>query len=77
MTDQLRVLRDGSGEAADVYLGFLDAINHQDLEAAERFVDVGRYRECRLPGGFVPWTGAKASLQEIWQGLPDLRVELR
>lgn len=78
MTAQPRVLRDGAGEAADVYLGFLEAINHQDLDAAERFVDVGRYREdcVGFTGGFVPWTEAKASLQKIWQGLPDLRVEL-
>jgi len=55
---------------ADVYRGFLDAVNRQDLTAAEQFVDVVRYREncVGFTHGFVAWEEAK--------GLPDLHVDL-
>ncbi len=37
-----------------------------------------RYREncVGFTKGFVDWTQAKASIQQVWKGLPDLRVEL-
>src|SRR5215470_9288283 len=64
--------------ATHVYQGFIDAANRQDLEAAAQFVDVQRYREncVGFTRGFVGWDDAKASLREVWKGLPNLRVEL-
>jgi xylose isomerase len=38
--------------AAEVYRGFIEAVNRQDLEAAGRFVDAARYRENCV--GFTP-----------------------
>jgi predicted ester cyclase len=66
-----------TGTAA-VYQGFIDAVNRQDLDAAARFVDAGRYREncIGFTRGFVDWEAAKASVRQVWKGLPDLRVEL-
>jgi len=63
---------------AEVYRGFLDAVNRQDLEAAEQFVDVVRYREncVGFTKGFVAWDEAKASVRTVWKGLPDLHVDL-
>jgi predicted ester cyclase len=63
---------------AEVYRGFIEAVNRQDLEAAERFVDATRYREncVGFTHGFVGWDQAKASVRQVWKGLPDLRVEL-
>ena len=64
--------------AADVYRGFIDAVNRQDLEAAARFVDAARYREncVGFTHGFVDWEEAKKSVRQVWKGLPDLRVDL-
>jgi len=64
--------------ATEVYRGFLEAINRQDLDEAERFVNVARYQEncVGFTRGFVAWDEAKKSLQTVWRGLPDLRVEL-
>ena len=65
-------------DAGQVYTGFIDAVNRQDLDGAAHFVDVVRYREncVGFTRGFVDWEGAKASVRKVWQGLPDLRVEL-
>jgi predicted ester cyclase len=64
--------------AADVYQEFIEAVNRQDLEAAESFVDTARYREncVGFTRGFVDWEEAKESVRKVWKGLPDLRVEL-
>src|ERR1700757_5197527 len=64
--------------AADVYRGFIDAVNRQDLQEAARFVDAARYREncVGFTRGFVDWEEAKKSVRQVWKGLPDLRVEL-
>ena len=64
--------------AADVYQGFIDAVNRQDLEGAARFVDAARYREncVGFTHGFVDWQEAEKSVRQVWKGLPDLRVEL-
>lgn len=64
--------------AADVYKGFIDAVNRQDLETAAQFVDAGRYREncVGFTHGFVDWQEAQKSVRQVWKGLPDLRVEL-
>ena len=64
--------------AAEVYRGFIDAVNRQDLGAAARFVDAARYREncVGFTHGFVDWEQAKESVRTVWKGLPDLRVEL-
>ena len=64
--------------AAEVYRGFIEAVNRQDLEAAGRFVDAARYREncVGFTRGFVGWKEAKDSVRKVWKGLPDLRVEL-
>jgi predicted ester cyclase len=63
---------------AEVYRGFLDAVNRQNLTAAEQFVDVVRYREncVGFTHGFVAWEEAKASVRTVWKGLPDLHVDL-
>jgi predicted ester cyclase len=67
----------GTG-AAEVYRGFIDAVNRQDLEAAGGFVDAARYREncVGFTHGFVDWEKAKESVRQVWKGLPDLSVEL-
>jgi predicted ester cyclase len=67
-----------SGAPDEVYRGFLEAVNRQDLDAAEAFIDVERYREncVGFTHGFVGWEEAKASVRQVWKGLPDLRVEL-
>ena len=67
----------GTG-AADIYKGFIEAVNHQDLKEAGRFVDAARYREncVGFTHGFVGWEQAKESVRQVWKGLPDLRVEL-
>ena len=64
--------------AANVYRGFIEAVNRQDLEGAGRFVDAARYREncVGFTRGFVDWGQAKESVRQVWKGLPDLRVEL-
>jgi predicted ester cyclase len=63
---------------ADVYRGFIDALNEKDLVAAGEFVDASRYREncIGFTRGFVDWEQAQASVRRVWQGLPDLRAEL-
>jgi len=65
-------------DAGHVYTGFIDAVNQQDLDRAAQFVDPVRYREncIGFTRGFVGWEDAKASVRKVWQGLPDLRVEL-
>ena len=62
---------------ADVYRGFIEAVNSQDLEGAGRFVDAARYREncVGFTHGFVGGEEAKESVRRVWKGLPDLRVE--
>lgn len=64
--------------AATIYMGFIEAVNRQDLEGAGRFVDAARYREncVGFTHGFVDWGQAKESVRQVWKGLPDLRVEL-
>jgi predicted ester cyclase len=68
----------GQLAAADVYRGFIDAVNRQDLEAAGRFVDPERYREncVGFTHGFVRWDAARESIRQVWKGIPDLHVEL-
>jgi len=63
---------------AEVYRGFIEAVNRKDLEAAGRFVDASRYREncVGFTHGFVGWEQAKESVRQVWKGIPDLRVEL-
>ena len=62
----------------ETYKSFLNALNRQDLEAAAACVDIENYREncVAFTQGFVDWTEAKASLQTVWRGIPDLHVEL-
>jgi predicted ester cyclase len=61
-----------------IYRGFIDAVNNKDLDEADRFVDASRYREncIGFTHGFVDWEQAKASIRQVWKGLPDLRVVL-
>lgn len=68
----------GTSTPEGVYVGFLDALNRRDLDAASRWVDRGRYREncVGFTKGFVGWQEATASLREVWKGLPDLHVDL-
>jgi len=63
---------------ADVYRRFIDAVNRHDLDAAAQLLDTQRYREncVGFTHGLVDWEEAKASIQQVWKGLPDLRVEL-
>ena len=61
-----------------VYRTFLSAVNDRDVAAAAGCVDRVPYREdcVGFTGGWVGWTDATASLERVWQGIPDLRVEL-
>ena len=63
---------------AEVYRGFIDAVNQQDLDRAAQFVDAAHYREncVGFTRGFVGWEEAKNSVRQVWKGLPDLKVEL-
>jgi predicted ester cyclase len=63
---------------ADIYRGFVDALNNKDLDKAEFLVDPARYREncIGFTRGYVDWEQAKSSMRTVWKGLPDLRVEL-
>ncbi|HEY6277380.1 MAG TPA: ester cyclase [Streptosporangiaceae bacterium] len=65
-------------DAGPIYTGFIDAVNQHDLDRAAQFIDAVRYREncIGFTRGFVGWEDAKASIRKVWQGLPDLRVEL-
>lgn len=67
-----------SGTAVTTYRAFLAAVNAQDLEAAAALVDPVRYREncVGFTPGSVGWEDAKTSVRQVWQGLPDLHVEL-
>ena len=62
-------------QTADVYRGFIEAVNRQDLDAAARLVDPQRYREncVGFTHDFVDWEEAKASILQVWKGLPDMR----
>ncbi len=64
--------------SADVYSTFLEALNCQDLALAAQVVNVQRYREdcVGFTGGFVGWEEATRSLLRVWEGLPDLHVEV-
>lgn len=67
-----------TADPAAVYRGFLDAVNRQDLDEAERFVDVERYREncVGFTKGEVDWADAKASVREVFKGIPNLHVQI-
>ena len=64
--------------ALETYRGFIDALNTYDLERAADFVDAERYRETCIGyiRGMVDWDQARESMRKVWQGLPDLRVDL-
>jgi len=64
--------------SADVYREFIAAVNDQDLDRAAVCVDPARYREncVGFTRGFVDWEQAKASVERVWKGLPDLHVDL-
>ena len=53
-------------------------MNRQDLDAAAKLLDPHRYREncVGFTHGFVGWEDANASIRQVWQGLPNLNVEL-
>ena len=65
-------------ETVDRYRAFIDALNRQDLDAADAFVDRATYRENCV--GFTPgevgWDEATRSLRRVWDGIPDLSVAL-
>ena len=64
--------------ATDTYRQFLDALNAKDLERAATHVDLDRYEEncVGFTPGFVGWSAARTSLEKVWEGIPDLRVEV-
>jgi predicted ester cyclase len=68
-----------SATPTEVYRAFLDAVNRQDLDAAQGCVDVLRYREncVGFTPGFVDWDAARDAIRAVWVGLPDLHVALR
>jgi predicted ester cyclase len=55
-----------------IYQGFIDAVNNKDLDAADQFVDISRYREncIGFTRGYVDWEQSKASIRQVWKGLP-------
>jgi hypothetical protein len=61
-----------------VYSAFIDAVNRQDLNGAEQFIVAAHYRENRVgfTHGSVGWEEAQKSVRQVWNGLPDLKVEL-
>ena len=65
-------------KTADVYRGFIEAVNRHDLEAAARLLDAQRYREncVGFTHGFVGWEEAMTSIRQFWKGLRNLEVEL-
>ena len=65
--------------SVDTYRAFLSALNEKDLDRAAAAVDLVRYREncVGFTPGFVSWHAAATSLSKVWDGIPDLRVELR
>lgn len=67
-----------TNDPAETYRGFLDAVNRKDLDACEQFIDVGRYQEncVGFTRGFVGWADARASVEQVWEGIPDLHVEI-
>ena len=67
-------MREPGTGPGDVYLGFIEAVNRKDLEAAGRFVHAARYREncVGFTGGCCGWEQAKESVRQVWKGLPDL-----
>ena len=69
---------DSADNALRVYGRFLEALNRQDLGAADRCVNAERYQEncVGFTRGFVNWEDAKDSVATIWKALPDLHVEL-
>lgn len=60
------------------YRHFLSALNNQDLDRAAEVVDLARYQEncVGFTPGFVGWEAATASLSKVWNGIPDLQVEI-
>jgi predicted ester cyclase len=64
--------------ATDTYRSFVEALNAKDLDAAAELVDLERYQEncVGFTPGFVGWPEARSSLEKVWEGIPDLRVEL-
>jgi predicted ester cyclase len=64
--------------SADVYREFIGAVNARDLNRAAQFVDPDRYREncVGFTRGYVDWEHARASIERVWKGLPDLHVDL-
>lgn len=64
--------------AAAIYRAFIDALNRKDLDAVALLVNTERYREncVGFTRGFVGWEDAKGSINQVWKGLPNLRVEL-
>ena len=65
-------------EHVERYRAFIDALNRQDLDAAGAFVDRTAYREncVGFTPGEVEWDEATRSLRRVWDGIPDLSVEL-
>jgi predicted ester cyclase len=65
-------------DPAAVYRTFLAALNAKDLQAAATVVDTTRYREncVGFTKGFVNWQDATGSLRQVWNGLPDLHVDI-
>lgn len=61
-----------------VYRRFLDALNAHDLDTAATCVDLEHYEEncVGFTSGFVGWPAAASSLRKVWQGIPDLHVDL-
>jgi len=60
------------------YRELIEALNAHDLDRASAVVDLARSQEncVGFTPGFVGWTDATTSLQRVWRGIPDLRVDL-
>jgi predicted ester cyclase len=65
-------------DAAAVYRRFVDGLNRRDLEAVEATVDPERWREVCVgyTQGVIAWPESRASIERVWQGIPDLRFEV-
>ena len=63
--------------AAETYQRFIAALNDRDLDAAQAAVDPERWREVCVgfTSGKIAWPQSRASMERVWQGIPDLHFE--
>jgi predicted ester cyclase len=68
----------GTVDATEVYRRFVDGLNRRDLDAVEVTVDTERWQEVCVgyTEGVIGWPESRASIERVWQGIPDLRFDV-